>query len=397
MLHGANPARQANKRSGGNRVFRNEPEFTLGVEEEYLLVDKETRALVVDPPKSLLSECEELLGNQVTTELLRSQIEIGTKVCQNVQEAREDLARLRSCVIEVADRHGIAPIASSTHPFSSWWEQKHTEKDRYKSLTAEMQGAARRLVICGMHVHVGINDDPLRIDLMSQAAYFLPHLLALSCSSPFWNGNDTGLKSYRLTIFDALPRTGLPEKFQSYNEYERHVDILVNAGVIQDSTKIWWDMRPSGRFPTLEARIMDVCTRLDDAIALTALLVCVMRMLYRLRTKNQRWRTYTPMLVNENRWRAMRYSFDEGLIDFAKGTIVPFDQLLDEILELTYEDARALNCEAEIASVRDILSRGTSAHRQLKTHELSLATGDSPEAALQSVVDMLISDTRNGF
>lgn len=374
-----------------------EPEFTLGVEEEYLLVDKETRELVVDPPESLLSECEEILGGQVTTELLRSQIEVGTKVCTNIKEAREDLARLRSCIVTVADRHGIAPIASSTHPFSHWRDQKHTPKDRYESLTAEMQGAARRLVICGMHVHVGIADDSLRIDLMNQAAYFLPHLLALSCSSPYWNGSDTGLKSYRLTIFDALPRTGLPEKFQSYNEYERHVDILINAGVIQDSTKIWWDMRPSGRFPTLESRIMDVCTRLDDAISLAALLVCIMRMLYRLRTKNQRWRTYTPMLVNENRWRAMRYSFDEGLIDFAKGKIVPFDKLLDEILELTYEDARALDCEAEVASVRDILSRGTSAHRQLKTHELSLAAGNDQQGALRAVVDTLISDTRDGF
>jgi carboxylate-amine ligase len=378
-------------------VTRNEPQFTIGVEEEYLLVDKETRALVVDPPKSLLAECEELLGGQVTTELLQSQIEVGTKVCQNVQEAREDLARLRRSIIEVTGRHGIAPIASSTHPFSHWSEQKHTRKDRYESLTAEMQGAARRLVICGMHVHVGINDDALRIDLMNQAAYFLPHLLALSCSSPFWNGNDTGLKSYRLTIFDALPRTGLPEKFQSYAEYERHVEIMINAGVIEDSTKIWWDLRPSARFPTLETRIMDVCTRVDDAVALAAMLVCIMRMLYRLRLANQRWRTYTPMLVRENRWRAMRYSFDEGLIDFAKGEIVPFDELLDEILDLTYEDARALGCEAEVASVRDILSRGTSAHRQLKAHELSTAAGSSREEALVAVVDTLVADTAEGL
>jgi len=377
--------------------MRKEPEFTLGVEEEYLLVDLETRALVADPPKSLLSECEELLGGQVTTELLRSQIEIGTKVCQNVQEAREDLVKLRSCIIEVAGRHGIAPIAASTHPFSRWTDQKHTKKDRYESLTAEMQGAARRMVICGMHVHVGINDDPLRIDLMNQATYFLPHLLALSCSSPFWNGTDTGLKSYRPTIFDALPRTGLPERFQSYNEYERHVDILINAGVIQDSTKIWWDLRPSARFPTLETRVMDVCTRLDDAISLTALVVCLMRMLYRLRTKNQRWRTYSDMLVNENRWRAMRYSFDEGMIDFAKGTVVPFEILLDEILELTHEDSVALGCQKEVAGVRDILSRGTSAHRQLVSHELALAVGKDSDAALCEVVDTLIEDTRSGF
>ena len=266
------------------------PPFTLGVEEEYLLIDKETRALVIEPPKSLIGECEEIVGNQVTSELLRSQIEVGTKVCQTVQEARVDLARLRGAVIEVAARHGLAPIAASTHPFSHWTEQKQTEKERYEALTTEMQAAARRLVICGMHVHVGIDDDSLRIDLMNQMGYFLPHLLALSCSSPFWAGEDTGLKSYRLTIFDALPRTGLPERFQSFAEYRRHVDILINAGLIEDSTKIWWDLRPSNRYPTLETRIMDVCTRIDDAIALTAMLVCIMRMLYRLRLANQRWR-----------------------------------------------------------------------------------------------------------
>jgi carboxylate-amine ligase len=378
-------------------VTRNQPEFTLGIEEEYLLVDKETRGLVIDPPKTLLSECEELLGGQVTSELLLSQIEVGTKVCKNVQEAREDLARLRRCIIEVTGRHGIAPIAASTHPFSRWTEQKHTPKERYDSLTAEMQAAARRLVICGMHVHVGINDDALRIDLMNQMAYFLPHLLALSCSSPFWEGQDTGLKSYRLTIFDALPRTGLPEKFQSYAEFERHVDIMIKAGLIEDSSKIWWDLRPSAKFPTLETRVMDVCTRLDDAIALTALLVCILRMLYRLRLGNQRWRTYTRMLVNENRWRAMRYSFDGGLIDFAKGSIVSFAELLDEILALTSDDAEALGCEAEIASVRDIMSRGTSAHRQLKAHELAVAAGGSQEDALIAVVDTLIEDTAEGL
>ena len=376
---------------------RNAPQFTIGVEEEYLLVDRQTRGLVVDPPESLIGECEELCGPQVTPELLRSQIEVGTKVCNNVQEARADLARLRSGIIEVAGRHGLAPVAASTHPFSRWVEQKHTRKDRYDSLTAEMQGAARRLLICGMHVHVGIDDDELRIDLMNQMSYFLPHLLALSCSSPFWDGRDTGLKSYRLTIFDALPRTGLPERFQSYAEYQRHIDILINAGLIEDSTKIWWDLRPSGRFPTLETRIMDVCTRLDDAIALAALLICILRMLYRLRLSNQRWRHYTSMLIRENRWRAMRYSFDEGMIDFAKGRLVPFEELLDEIMALTSEDAEALGCETEVAHVRDILSRGTSAHRQLKTHELCAAAGNSQEECLKAVVDTLIEDTAEGL
>jgi carboxylate-amine ligase len=329
--------------------------------------------------------------------LLRSQIEIGTKVCSTIQEVRDDLSRLRRIIIDVADRHGLAPIASSTHPFSRWVDQKHTQKDRYESLTAEMQGAARRLVICGMHVHVGIEDDALRIDLMNQMIYFLPHLLALSCSSPFWEGRNTGLKSYRLTIFDALPRTGLPERFQSFAEYQRHVDILTGAGLIEDSTKIWWDLRPSARFPTLETRIMDVCTRLEDAVSLAALLVCILRMLYRLRCSNQRWRTYTSMLIRENRWRAMRYSFDEGMVDFAKGEVVPFDRLLDEILGLVGEDAAALGCRNEVAAVRNILIRGTSAHRQLKTQELAAAAGKSPDECLLEVVDTLVADTAEGI
>jgi carboxylate-amine ligase len=343
-----------------------------------------------------MAEAEERCGAQVTSELLKSQIEIGTKVCNNIQEAHEDLARLRRNIIEVADNHGIAPIAASTHPFSEWMAQKHTEKDRYDQLTNEMQGAARRLLICGMHVHVGIDDNELRIDLMNQLSYFLPHLLALSCSSPFWLGRDTGLKSYRLTIFDALPRTGVPERFASWAEYERHVDILRDAGLIEDSTRIWWDLRPSGRFPTLETRIMDVCTRLDDTVALAALLCCILRMLWRLRTRNQRWRLYTPMLIRENRWRAMRYSFDEGLIDLAKGAVVPFAELVDELCSLVAEDAKVLGCEEEIKGVHDIMTRGTSAHRQLRDYELELASGASTEDALKSVVDTLITDTAEG-
>ena len=369
------------------------PQFTIGIEEEYLLVDKATRSLVVNPPKSLLKECKELLGNQVTNELLLSQIEIGTKVCHNVQEAHEDLSKLRKNIVEVTARHGLAPIACSTHPFSSWSEQEQTPKDRYELLTKEMQAVARRMLICGMHVHVGINDDELRIDLMSQLSYFLPHLLSLSCSSPFWNGEDTGLKSYRLTIFDNLPRTGIPTEFQSFSDYKRHIEILTNAGVMEDSTKIWWDIRPSAKYPTLETRIMDVCTRIDDAISLAALVVSTLRALYRLRMKNQRWRDYSSMLIRENRWRAMRYSFDEGLIDFGKGSIVPFEELLDEFIEISIEDAKTLGCDKEVMATKNILKRGTSAHRQLKTYELSIAAGKNKDEALNDVVDMLINET----
>jgi len=374
-----------------------EPELTIGVEEEYLLVDKETRALAVDPPEGLMQECEKRLGIQVSSELLRSQIEIGTKVCRNVQEARADLVHLRGNIKEVANSYGLEPIAASTHPFSRWYEQKHTKKERYDQLTVEMQGAARRLLICGMHVHVGIDNDELRIDLMNQMSYFLPHLLALSCSSPFWEGRNTGLKSYRLTVFDALPRTGLPERFASYAEYQRHVRILIDAGLIKDSTRIWWDLRPSAKFPTLETRIMDVCTRLDDTIALAALLVCIIRMLHRLRAHNQRWRIYTPMLIRENRWRAMRYSFDEGLLDLAKGEVVPFEDLLNELLCLVAEDAEVLGCTEEVNSLQHILQRGTSAHRQLRKYELERAGGKSDEDALKAVVDKLIHDTAEGL
>ena len=194
-----------------------------------------------------------------------------------------------------------------------------------------------------------------------------------------------------------MPRTGLPAEFQSYAEYQRHIQILINAGVMEDSTKIWWDLRPSAKYPTLETRIMDVCTRMDDAISLAALLVSTIRMLYRLRIKNQRWREYNPMLIRENRWRAMRYSFDEGLIDFGIGSIIPFEQLLDEFIELTFEDAKSLGCESEVAATKDILSRGTSAHRQLKTYELSIAAGNNSEDALKDVVDMLISETAEGL
>jgi carboxylate-amine ligase len=374
-----------------------EPKFTVGVEEEYLLVDRETRALIIDPPESLMKECEKRCGSQVTAELLRSQIEVGTKVCRNMQEVREDLTRLRGVIIEVADNHGLAPVAASTHPFSSWVHQKQTPKVRYEELTIEMQAAARRLLICGMHVHVGIDDDELRIDLMNQMSYFLPHLLALSCSSPFWEGHDTGLKSYRLTVFDALPRTGIPERFASFAEYQRHVQILVDAGLIEDSTRIWWDLRPSARYPTLETRVMDVCTRLDDTVAIAAMLVCILRMLYRLRSANQRWRIYTPMLIRENRWRAMRYSFDEGLIDLAKGKVIPFDELLEELIDLVAEDADALGCTAEVHSLRNILSRGTSAHRQSQRFELERSAGVDEHTALQAVVDTLIADTKEGI
>jgi len=373
-----------------------QPPFTVGIEEEYLLVNLETRDLDNDPPASMLKECTELGGGQVTPEFLRSQIEIGTRVCTNMQDARAELARLRGIIVQVAGRFGLAPIAASTHPFARAIQQKHTEKDRYFALAREMQAAARRMVICGMHVHVGIEDDELRIDLMNQLSYFLPHLLALSCSSPFWEGENSGLKSFRLTVFNALPRTGLPERFASYAEYQRHINTLIQNNLIQDTSKIWWDLRPSWRYPTLETRIMDCCTSLDDSVALAALNVCILRMLYRARRNNQQWRLYADMLVSENRWRAMRYSFDEGLLDLAKGEVVPFAELLEEMLELVREDAEAMGCRKEVEHTREIMRRGTSAHRQVKVYDEARKRGASEREALNAVVDWLVRETANG-
>jgi len=376
-------------------MIKTQPTFTLGIEEEYLLVDLKTLDLAVDPPAAMLDECRARVswGEQVSRELLRSQIEVGTRKCETVQEARADLADLRQVIVEVAREYGLAPIAASTHPFAHWAEQKQTARQRYRRLADQMAATARRMVICGMHVHVGLDDDELRIDLLSQMTYFLPHLLALSTSSPFWEGQNTGLKSYRLTIFDALPRTGLPEHFASYSEYRRHVDVLVDAGIIKDSSMIWWDLRPSERYPTLETRIFDMCTEIDDAVCLAALTVCILRRLYRLRLDNQRWRQYNPMLVNENRWRAMRYGTDEGLLDLAKGEIVEFGSLLQEILTLIEEDAAELGCTVEVQRAKTILKEGTSAHRQIEVYERALADGADDMAAQRTVVEDLIRRT----
>ncbi|NQV46158.1 MAG: carboxylate-amine ligase [Rhodospirillaceae bacterium] len=374
-----------------------EPSFTLGIEEEYLLVDKASRELAIDPPAALLSECVERLADLVKPEFMRSQIEVATDVCHSIEEASENLAHLRRTVAEIADKYNLAPIAASTHPFSEWQQQQHTDKERYNALAHDMQGVARRLLIGGMHVHIGIEDDDLRIDLMNQVSYFLPHMLALSTSSPFWRGEDTGLKSYRVSVFNELPRTGLPERFDSYTEYRRHVDVLVNAGTIKDATMLWWDVRPSERFPTLEMRIADVCTRIGDAVSIAALYACVIRMLYRLRRNNQRWRMYAALLINENRWRAQRYGLDEGLLDFGKGEVVPSAELMDELLGLIAEDAVALNCVEEVSRLKDIITYGTSAHMQLATFNKAMAAGKDRREALNHVVDWLIEETVKGL
>ena len=370
-----------------------DPSFTIGIEEEYLLVERDSRDLVRIMPDGLLETCQQELGKQVTPELFQSQIEVGTAVCERTDELGAELKRLRDTIDDAASGYGLAPIAASTHPYADWSGQVPTPRQRYLDLADDMQLSARRLVISGMHVHVGIEDEELRVDLMKQAAYFLPHLLALSVSSPFWRGEDSGLACYRLTVFDGLPRTGIPEEFASWREYRRMVDAVVGAGIIEDASKIWWDLRPSETYPTLEMRITDLCPRIEDALSIACLFRCLLRMLYRLRVNNQRWRTYPRFLISENRWRAQRYGGTAGLIDLGKNEVVPYADLLEELIDLVSEDARFFGCVDEVSRTRDIIAGGTSAERQRRTFADVVDGGGSRSDALQAVVDLLIRET----
>jgi glutamate---cysteine ligase / carboxylate-amine ligase len=367
------------------------PDFTIGIEEEYLLVDKDSLALAV-APEGLMEACKAELEDQVSPEFLQCQIEIGTHVCASVGEAREDLRKLRASVARQAATFGLAPIAASCHPFSAWRDQHHTDKERYNDLRRDLGGVARRLLISGMHVHVGLPDREDRIDVMNQLTYFLPHLLAMSASSPFWQGEDTGLASYRLTIFDNLPRTGLPPKFWSWSEYQRSVDAIVDIGLIEDASKIWWDLRPSARFPTIEARICDVSPRLEDTLTLAALVQSLTRFLWRLKGQNRRWRVYDNFLLAENRWHAMRYGMSNGLIDLGQRRLVPFEVLVEEMIALVTEDAEALGCLAEVERAREIVAGGNSADRQRQVFRDAIEAEAPVEEALRDVVRNLIGE-----
>ncbi len=370
------------------------PNFTVGIEEEYLLIDRETRNLVTAPPDELMSVMNQETDGRAVPEFLRAQVEIATKPCQTIQEVAEDLRGLRRAVSEVAGRYGLGLMAAATHPFAHWSHQQVSQGKRYQDLSRDMQSLAHRLLTCGMHVHAGLDDDELRIDLMGQVAYFIPHLLALSTSSPFWDGRATGLKSYRVAVFDEMPRTGLPESFDSWGEYCRHIEVLIDAEVVEDASKIWWDVRPSVRFPTLEMRIADICTYWPDSVTLAAVYLSLLHMLYRLKRENQRWRRYRRMLIEENRWRAQRYGVDGGMVDFGRGSIVPYADLLEEIIELTEKDADELGCTTEVLATRDIIKRGTSSHRQLAVYEAAMNAGADKQEALKAVVDWLLEETK---
>lgn len=359
--------------------------FTLGIEEEFQIVDPQTREL-----KSHVSEILEegvlLLGEKVKPEMIQSMIEVGTGVCHNIQEAREDISKLRCIISALAKKKGMEIVAASTHPFSKWSEQAIFEHDRYKLLVQELQMVARSLLIFGVHVHVGVEDLDRRIHIMNASRYFLPHVLAMTTSSPFWLGFNTGLKSYRSEVFKKFPRTDIPDHFESDQQFQSYVNLLVKMNCIQDATKIWWDIRPHPKFPTLEFRVCDIPTRVDDTIAVAALFQAIVCKLDTLIEKNLGFRLYHRRLIQENKWRAIRYGLDGMLLDLGKQKEVPVKDLIRELLEFVDDVVDELDSRKEIEHIHTILDRGTSADEQLKVFEES--GGD-----FNAVVDMLIKNT----
>lgn len=363
------------------------PKLTLGIEEEYQIVDPESRELA-PMSEPLIERGQEILDDQIKPEFMQSQVEVGTRVCGDIKEARTEICRLRGTIAQLAEEKGMRMVAASTHPFSHWAKQEVTAADRYHKLEADLRDVARRLLIFGMHVHVGIEDPELRIDVMNQARYFLPHILALSTSSPLWHGRDTGLKSYRSVIFENMPRSGIPPSFRAYSEYQGFIDTLVATGSIDEPTKIWWDIRPHPKFPTLEFRVSDVCTKVDEVICIAALLQALVAKLLKLRLQNQSWRPYRHHLITENKWRAVRYGIDGKLIDFGRRSEIPMRFLARELLELVDDVVDELGVREEVSYLETILENGSSADRQLRCFR---QTGD-----LKAVVDQLVEESKAG-
>lgn len=364
------------------------PSFTIGIEEEYQIVDPETREL-----KSYITRLLEtgklILREQVHPELHQSIVEISTKVCRTPAEARAELVRLRQAVMALAARDGLKIAAAGTHPFSSWLDQEITPFQRYLGIKEDMQLLAQELLIFGTHVHVGIEDPELRLDVMNMARYMLPHVLCLTTSSPFWLGRDTGLKSYRSIVFRHFPRTGIPPAFNSPAALHQLLDTLVKTHCIPDGSKIYWDVRYHHTFPTLEFRICDVCTRVDEAVCVAALFQALVAKLWKLRRDNLAFRPYPAALIEENKWRAARYGLDGKLIDFGKNAEVPARDLIRELIEWFLGDViDDLGSRNEIEYAYRILAEGSSADRQLATYQ---RTDD-----LHAVVDQLIAETEEG-
>ncbi|MGD2147421.1 MAG: carboxylate-amine ligase [Anaerolineae bacterium] len=364
------------------------PSLTLGIEEEYQIIDPETRELR-SYVQQFLEQGKAVLADQIRPEFLQSQIEAGTRICRDISEAREELVRIRRSVLELADDAGLWVASAGTHPFSSWVKQEVSPYGRYPELVRFLQDVGRQLLVFGMHVHLGIEDRELLIDMMNQLRYFLPHVLALSTSSPFWHGRDTGLKSYRSVVFENLPRTGIPQQFASYASYRGYADTLLATGSIDDPTHIWWDVRPSEKFPTLEIRIPDMCTRLDETLCLAALVQAIAAKLVQLRQANQSWRLYRKDLIDENKWRALRYGIQGRLIDFGKKKEVAFPSLIGEIVTWVDDVVDELGSRREIEYAYTILQAGSSADRQLAVYQ---NTQD-----IRAVVDHVVAETREGI
>lgn len=359
-------------------------QFTLGIEEEFQIVDPQSRELR-SHVSEFLEEGKMLLGEQIKPEMIQSMIEVGTGICKNIQEARVDITRLRSIISGLAGKSGLAIVAASTHPFSNWQDQKIYDDERYELLVEELQSVARSLLIFGLHVHVGVADPERRIHIMNAARYFLPHVLALTTSSPFWMGHNTGLKSYRSEIFKKFPRTDIPDHFDSYGSFQRYVELLVKTKCVNDGRKIWWDLRPHPIFPTLEFRICDIPTRVDDTIAIAALFQAIVAKLTKLIEKNLGFRLYRRMLIQENKWRAVRWGIDGKMIDFGKQKEVPTRDLILELLDFVDDVVDELDSRKEIEHIHTILERRTSAEEQLRVFA---ETKD-----LKAVVDRLIELT----
>src|SRR3989442_5429959 len=359
-------------------------QFTLGIEEEFQIVDPKTRELR-SHVSEFLDEGRMLLGEQIKPEMIQSMIEVGTGVCKNIQEARADITRLRSIISGLAAKTVLVIVAASTHPCSRWQDQKIYDDERYELLVQELQTVARSLLIFGLHVHVGVADPERRIHIMNAARYFLPHVLALTTSSPFWMGHNTGLKSYRTEVFKQFPRTDIPDHFDSYANFQRYVDLLVKTRCINDGKKIWWDLRPHPVFPTLEFRICDIPTRVDDTVAIAALFQAIVAKLTRLIDQNLGFRLYRRMLIQENKWRAVRWGLDGKMIDFGKQKEVPTKDLIRELLDFVDDVLDDLGSRKEVEHIHTILERGTSADEQLRVYA---ETND-----LKAVVDRLIELT----
>ena len=362
-------------------------DFTIGIEEEFQIIDPQTRELR-SRVNEILEEGRMLLGEQVKPEMHQSMIEVGTGICRDVKEARQDVIKLRRAIAELAHRKGLAIVAASTHPISHWADQQITENERYYQMIEELQHSARALLIFGMHVHVGIKDREAAMAVMNAARYFLPHIYALSTSSPFWIGRNTGMKSYRYEVFKQFPRTGIPEYFNSVGEFDNFVNLLIKTGCIDNGKKIWWDVRPHHLYPTLEFRICDIPTKVEETITIAALFQAVTAKVYKLYRQNMGFRLYRRALIEENKWRAARYGLDGKLIDFGKREEVPLRSLIQELLEFVDDVVDELGCREEINYVNTILENGTSADRQLRVYQ---ETGD-----LRAVVDLLMKETLEG-